>query len=179
MEIRAFLPGDDRLSVSRVYEESWKYAYRGILPQAYLDSLPAGRWGETVDRRPTLLLLDGEEIAGVSSCCASRFPAWPDWGEVVSLYLLPSRMGRGFGAALLRAAEEHLESMGFRQRFLWVLEENVRARRFYERNGWTCGGETREDVIGGRAVREVRYVRRKNFPDAPPPSGNKPGVRNV
>lgn len=177
MEIRAFHPGDDRLSVSRVYEESWKYAYRGILPQAYLDSLPAGRWAETADC--PLLLLDGEEIAGVSSCCASRFPAWPDWGEVVSLYLLPSRMGRGFGAALLRAAEARLESMGFRQYFLWVLEENARARRFYERNGWICSGEALEDVIGGRAVREVRYVREKNWPDSCLNFGDRPGMRSI
>ena len=37
MEIRLLLPGDDRREVSRVYEEIWRFAYRGIIPQAYLD----------------------------------------------------------------------------------------------------------------------------------------------
>ena len=40
MEIREILPSDDRRELSRIYEESWKSAYRGIIPQAYLDSIP-------------------------------------------------------------------------------------------------------------------------------------------
>ena len=42
MHIRHMAPGDDKLSVSRIYEESWRAAYRGILPQDYLDRIPAG-----------------------------------------------------------------------------------------------------------------------------------------
>lgn len=90
--IRCLSNGDDRLAVSRVYEESWKCAYRGIIPQSYLDSIPAGRWAGNLDRtglRHLLLLVDGQ-IAGTSSLGPSRFAALPDWGEVVSLYLLPA-----------------------------------------------------------------------------------------
>ena len=43
MEIRKLRAGDDLLAVSRVYEESWRRAYRGLLPQEYLDALPAGK----------------------------------------------------------------------------------------------------------------------------------------
>ena len=42
MEIRKLRPGDDLFAVSRVYEEGWRAAYRGLLPQDYLDSIPAG-----------------------------------------------------------------------------------------------------------------------------------------
>ena len=46
MEIRPLRETDSRLEVRRIYEESWKSAYRGIVPQAYLDGIPAGadRW---------------------------------------------------------------------------------------------------------------------------------------
>lgn len=44
MEIRFIAPTDDRSEISRVYEESWKFAYKGIVPQSYLDSIPEGRW---------------------------------------------------------------------------------------------------------------------------------------
>ena len=44
MEIRKLHAGDDLFAVSRVYEESWRGAYRGLLPQEYLDALPAGNW---------------------------------------------------------------------------------------------------------------------------------------
>lgn len=42
MEIRPLRKSDDRLEVSRIYEESWKFAYQGIVPQSYLDGIPAG-----------------------------------------------------------------------------------------------------------------------------------------
>lgn len=32
MEIRKLRPGDDLFAVSRVYEESWREVYRGLLP---------------------------------------------------------------------------------------------------------------------------------------------------
>ena len=48
--------------------------------------------------------------------------------------------------------------MGFRRILLWVLEENMRARRFYENNGFVCTEVFRNDNIGGRALREVMYL---------------------
>lgn len=44
MVIRLINEQDDRFSISHVYEESWKSAYRGMLPQEYLDGIPKGRW---------------------------------------------------------------------------------------------------------------------------------------
>ena len=49
MEIRFADKNDDLLEISGIYERSWKYAYKGIIPQNYLDSIPAGRWGEASD----------------------------------------------------------------------------------------------------------------------------------
>jgi len=42
---------------------------------------------------------------------------------------------------------------------LWVLEDNERARRFYDRGGWTADGETRVESIGGEPVKQLRYGR--------------------
>lgn len=47
MEIRHIQKDDDRSAISRIYEESWKFAYRGIVPQEYLDSIPEGRWASS------------------------------------------------------------------------------------------------------------------------------------
>jgi RimJ/RimL family protein N-acetyltransferase len=52
-------------------------------------------------------------------------------------YVVPAHWGSGVADELLAAAVER----GARR--LWCLEENRRARRFYERNGWTLNGETR------------------------------------
>ena len=45
-----------------------------------------------------------DEMAGTASCCASRTPELSDWGEIVSLYLLPEYWGNSWGKALLSAA---------------------------------------------------------------------------
>ena len=50
---------------------------------------------------------------------------------VEHLYVRPDLLRRGIGSALLQRAKERLPS-GFR---LWVFQENVPARRFYERHG--------------------------------------------
>ena len=123
MEIRKLHPSDDLFAVSRVYEESWREVYRGLLPQEYLDSIQLGKWVPYLEQagRESLLLLEGEKIVGTTSCCASRTPELSDWGEIVSLYLLPEYWGNGWGKALLSAAVEQLESMGYQDFFLWVL----------------------------------------------------------
>ena len=161
MEIRSLNESDDRLAVSGIYEASWKYAYRDILPREYLERIPAGQWvsGLDISGRTHLVMLDGGRYVGAACCCASRFPEFPRWGEVVSLYLLPECMGKGYGRPLLEAAVSELAGRGYRDVFLWVLEENRRARAFYERAGFRFSGACRQDVIGGRTVRELAYCR--------------------
>ena len=150
---------DDLFAVSRVYEESWRRAYRGLLPQEYLDSLPAGNWVPYLKQagRESLILLDGDSVIGAAGCCASRVPELAGWGEIASIYLLPEYWGKGWGKLLFSAAVEQLEAMGCRKLFLWVLEGNQRARAFYERMGFRPSGIDRDDELGGRPVREIQY----------------------
>ena len=42
--IRPFSPEDDLLSISRLFAESWRSAYQGILDPAYLAAIPEDRW---------------------------------------------------------------------------------------------------------------------------------------
>jgi putative acetyltransferase len=58
-----------------------------------------------------------------------------DW--LAGFYVLPEWWGTGVADELHAAAVEH------GARTLWCLEENHRARRFYEKRGWRLNGETR------------------------------------
>ena len=162
MIIRSLRPGDSRAELSGVYEASWRWAYRGIVPQPYLDALPAGHWAGFFDLPGvhTLIAEHNGSFAGTASFGASRFPEYEGMGEIVSLYLREPYAGRGLGRALLEAAAAALAALGFEDIFLWVLEENARARRFYERAGFAAAGEAIECDIGGKTLRELRYVRR-------------------
>jgi len=160
MVIREVNQTDSRYEISNIYEQSWKYAYKGIITQEYLDSIPSGQWCDAFDNpdRHTLIMLDGDKIIGTSSYCKSRFDDYKDWGEVISIYLLPEYMGKGYGKSLLKTAVEELKAMGFETIFLWVLEENHRARHFYEKFGFKNSGKYLENNIGGKQLRELQYV---------------------
>ena len=57
----------------------------------------------------------------------------------------------------MAAALEKLRTSGFDTATLWVLEDNPRARRFYEREGWNTDGRRRDEEMLGVTVTEVRY----------------------
>ena len=150
---------DDRLEISNVYEQSWKSAYKGMIPQDYLDSIPSGRWAAKVDNPSwhSLVCVEDGKIVGTSSFCESRFDTFPGYGEVISIYLLPEYVGRGYGRQLMEKALAELKQMGYKKVMLWVLEENSIARDFYERMGFQLASEVRDDSIGGKSIREVSY----------------------
>lgn len=51
LTIRKITPEDSRNEISNIYEQSWRAAYAGIVPQDYLDSIPSGRWASKGDVR--------------------------------------------------------------------------------------------------------------------------------
>lgn len=162
MKIRHITDNDDRYAISHVYKESWKHAYKDIIPKSYLDSIPEGRWAGAIEKpgMHSLIMLNGDEIIGTSSYCKSRFSDMEGCGEIVSIYLLPEYIGKGCGRELFKATIDELKKLGFNDIFLWVLEENRRARRFYEKAGFNLSGKYLEDNIGGKDLIEVQYVLR-------------------
>ena len=160
IKIRKINQTDSREEISNIYEQSWKYAYKGIIPQDYLDSIPKGQWCKAFDNpeRYTLVMLNDDKIIGTSSYCKSRFDDYKDWGEIISIYFLPEYMGKGYGKCLLERAVEELKTMGFKTVFLWVLEDNHTARHFYEKCEFKNSGNYKEDIIGSKLLRELQYV---------------------
>ncbi|MBR4579967.1 MAG: GNAT family N-acetyltransferase [Lachnospiraceae bacterium] len=160
MEIRYINKNDDKNAISRIYEESWKTAYKGIVPQDYLDSIPEGRWVNNLEKPGwnTLVCLENGSYIGTSSFCKSRFKEYPEEGEIISIYFLPEYWGKGYGRKLFEAVLNELKKQGFKTVYLWVLEDNKRARRFYESLGLKCTTDYRIDNIAGRNLKEVRYT---------------------
>jgi ribosomal protein S18 acetylase RimI-like enzyme len=79
-------------------------------------------------------------------------------GEVYALYVTPDWWSTGTGRSLMGAALAGLEAGGYQRAVLWVLAANNRARRFYERAGFTTDGES--NILAGLGgVLEVRYAR--------------------
>lgn len=65
--------------------------------------------------------------------------AWkpdPSIGYVNLYYLIPECRGKGYGVYLERFATAHLKKLGFKTARLSVSPTNLRAVRFYQKNGW-------------------------------------------
>lgn len=145
-------------------------AYRGIVPDAILDgfSIPqrtefwAGALrhaGFEPDRENRIWVVEeAGSVAGFATtrpCPDDDVPAGT--GELHSIYLLPEAWSRRLGSALLGVAVDDLRGRGFDPLALWVIEANLRGRRFYERHGWQPDGARQPIDFDGVIVDEVRY----------------------
>ena len=74
--------------------------------------------------------------------------------ELRDLYVVPEAWGTGAARMLMDTAIQAIRSDGSPEATLWVGEANVRARRFYEREGWAGTGEERASELGPA---ELRY----------------------
>lgn len=157
----------DAAAIAAVQVRSWQWAYRGQLPDAYLERLPetlpqreAG-WRQAIAHSYVWVAEQDGVVVGFVSAGPSRdADAAPNIGEVYAIYLEEKVVGSGVGRALLDVAVESLRAQGFNQATLWVLATNSRARRFYEKAGWQPDGATKTDERPGCLLHEVRYRRR-------------------
>jgi ribosomal protein S18 acetylase RimI-like enzyme len=158
----------DAAQLALVHVRSWQSAYRGLVPQDYLDSLdPARRlvrWERTLAGLDpvsdgVLVAEEGRRLQGFVAYCPSRdHDTDPrETGEITVLYLRPAAWGQGIGRQLMAAAVSGLTTAGYDQAILWVLDSNARARRFYAAAGWSADGTAKDQDIGGSAVTELRY----------------------
>jgi GNAT superfamily N-acetyltransferase len=151
---------DDSAGLAGVHVASWQAAYRGLIDQAFLDSLDVQArtaWWDRALAREANLVHVGVTDGVVEGFCLVGASADEGWGEVYALYVVPQRWGTGMGHELLSAGERGLARAGFDRALLWVLDRNSRGRRFYEREGWALGAPFRVERIGAADVTEVRY----------------------
>lgn len=168
--IRETSPADAR-AIAEVHVEGWSWGYRGLLPDELIAGLSVeereARWVEILtgpkDASACFLAeAQGGRALGFIACGPAAdgdVAPPPGAGEVYAVYLREEAKGRGVGAALMATAEEAMRRHGFERAVLWVLEDNVRARAFYERGGWDrdgAKGEHRFDC-GHRPI--IRYAR--------------------
>lgn len=155
---------DDGPGIARVWVASWRAAYAGLMPAAYLDSLNAALALPAFERslREGLSSLVAEVDGGIVGFTAygdSRdADAAAGTGEVIAINLHPAHWRQGRGRELLGHTLRRLAKRGFQDASLWVLHGNANARRFYEALGWRAdGAEKRDDRLTGFTLHEVRY----------------------
>lgn len=155
----------DLPAVGQLHHRSRTAAYAGLLSAADLDAVPAAamaqwwseRWSYERDTHRLRVGIDDGTLVGFSYVGPSETPGAV---ELYAIHVEPGLIGRGIGSALMAAARIDLTAVAGPEKsaVLWVLTGNVRARRFYEADGWRPDGLTRHAPIGATMVPQLSYV---------------------
>jgi ribosomal protein S18 acetylase RimI-like enzyme len=162
---------EDASAIAEVHIASWQRAYAHVVPRdvLYGDEFLQNRrslwdaWRFHPGQR-VAVSTDADAIVGFAAYGPERVrrPGHTGRGELYSFYFHPDVWGTGAASALLDHVDERLRAEGFDEAVLWVLEDNPRARAFYERHGWTASGITADfDAFCDLTLPEVEY--RKHF----------------
>ncbi|AGK95707.1 GNAT family N-acetyltransferase [Clostridium pasteurianum] len=156
---------NDAKILGEIHSKSWKVAYKSIVPdeilnnitpdkrQKYFEKALAEGWEEDA------IIFKDEKALGLICIGKCRDEDKKDsYGEIWGIYLLPEYWNLGIGSELMSWGLNELKKRNYKKIFLWVLEGNLNARRFYEKIGFQHDGTVKEITIG-KTLNEYRYVK--------------------
>jgi ribosomal protein S18 acetylase RimI-like enzyme len=123
----------DADAVAQIWLEGWRDGHLGHVPAALVEARPPESFSRRAADRvadTTVAAVDGE-VAGFTMVTGD---------EVEQIYVARWHRGSGIAGALLDDARRAIGNAGHSVAWLAVASGNVRARRFYERCGWTDEG---------------------------------------
>jgi GNAT superfamily N-acetyltransferase len=139
-------------AITRSWRQGWADGHQGHVP----DALAAERTPTSFDHRATERI--GQAwVAEVDGAVAGFVMVVGD--EVEQVYVAADQRGSGIAGALLAEAERQVRAAGHDRAWLAVVAGNARARRFYERSGWTDEGPFEYMAAGGIKVPSHRYTK--------------------
>jgi GNAT superfamily N-acetyltransferase len=124
---------DDSEAVAKIWWDGWRDGHLGHVPDALVTVRTEESFGQRASERA------GDTVVAVVDHQVAGFVMVVD-DEVEQVYVSQDHRGSGVAAALLAEAERLVGANGHRRAWLAVAGGNTRARRFYERNGWTDEG---------------------------------------
>ncbi len=150
---------EDARGIAEAHVLAWQQAYSHLVPSEVLVGLSVEqrqlRWAQILVRPGldvVVATVDGT-IVGFASANSDGGVAEPRERELESIYVVADQHGTGVGQRLLDAV------IGDAPAFLWVADDNPRARAFYARNGFVPDGATKVGPVAGTPVLEARLVR--------------------
>lgn len=132
IHLRRALP-EDAPAIGEIWRTGWDDGHLGHVPADLAAVRHAESFGARAAQRvdDTTVAVVGGEVAGFVMVVAN---------EVEQVYVAGHHRGEGVADVLLTAAEQQILDAGHATAWLAVVAGNARARRFYERRGWSDAG---------------------------------------
>jgi len=157
---------DDAYEYAVNHIKCWQDAYKGVIPDDYLDSMST-ELEQRAERNRQFLAEPGD----CDYCCAeldgemvgrlvfgkSHDDDKTDVGEIHAIYLLAEFWGKGYGKQMMDYALAELTRLGYNEVTIWVFRENKRGRQFYEKHGFLADGKEME-LEFGKPLKCMRYT---------------------
>ena len=155
---------EDAEALGTIHAESWKTAYKNIMPDDFLNNISIEKRQKRFEQvladkteENAVIVYDDKVVGFICLGKARDEDLDESYGEIWGIYLHPDQWRKGFGRVLINWGVKELESRGDKKIVLWVLEENYKARSFYENIGFAQDGTFKEIKIG-KVLKEMRYV---------------------
>ena len=156
----------DAAAIAALHAESWATAYRGFLPDAFLDGPVFDErrrfWtmrmaSPDADRRLVIKAISEDAMVGFA--CV-MLDADRRWGALLdNLHVRPDVKGRGIGKRLFDRARRWIADVEPGQSMhLTVIEANEYARRFYDREGGRIVERLTAEHVPGTRIPILRYL---------------------
>ena len=155
---------EDARDFAGIFARSWEAAYRGLLPDAYINERNAARreqFERTLsdeNRDVYALRIGGANVGAMKLAPPADGDTDPADREIYYLYVHPDSFGRGAGTAVIRYAAEKARAEGAERISVWALKGNERALRFYRNRGFAPDGRSKTADRGGVAAESVRLI---------------------
>jgi ribosomal protein S18 acetylase RimI-like enzyme len=158
----------DAAEIANVHLNSWREAYRDLMPDDYLDQLPLSfkrrmnNWSQVINEMPKgqqIWVADSQQdgIIGFSTVGIARDDHYKEYGELRAIYLLKQYKNAGIGHELLKIAFSYLKCMGYSKAYCWVLKDNPTIS-FYKRTGANLTEDIKIDPRDSLQLTEIACV---------------------
>ena len=140
---------DDAERLAKIHVDSWKVAYRNIVPDSFIERLTYEKRTQSFSQalenqsEETYITESGDQAVGILTIGPNRDDDLDKSlvGEIWGIYLDPAFWRKGIGTKLVREAEDKLLARGYNELVLWVFRDNRQARKFYKNLGYVPDGK--------------------------------------
>ena len=154
---------NDAEKLGYIHYKSWIETYTGLIHPDFLASRSIKKSTAIFSEnkcKNIILASDNENPIGFCGFGNTRDPDLPkNFGEIYGIYVLRSYQHMSIGHQLISSALIKLKGYGYTDISLWVLKDNIKAIKFYEKLQFHFDGNEKECLLGS-PVTEKRYTRK-------------------